>query len=190
MKKNEALAICFRNLKGAKVKDLLLTARALKYLKELPELESNKRVGEQVGVSGEMVRQFITLLDLPSSVQSYLEQGSLGLEQGRRLWQLNRARPSIVEDAAREISSMTAMETRDLVEYLLRTPNASVRDGLDAIEAARRKVSHEYHVEAILDEQAYQSLTAQAKENGIPINDLVSMIVSRWLAGERGVELL
>ena len=34
--KNEALAICFRNLKGAKNKDLLLTARALKYLRGLP----------------------------------------------------------------------------------------------------------------------------------------------------------
>ena len=43
--KNEALAVCFRNLKGAKAKDLLLTARALKYLRGLPEFRSNRRLG-------------------------------------------------------------------------------------------------------------------------------------------------
>ena len=135
--KNEALAICFRNLKGSKSKDLLMTARALKYLRGLPEFSSNKRVGDGVGVSGEIVRQFIALLDLPTPVQSHLEQRTLGLEHGRRLRQLQRTRPSIVEEVAEAMVSMTAMEARDLVEYLIRTPNASVQDGLRALEAAK-----------------------------------------------------
>ena len=189
MDKNEALAICFRNLKGAKTKDLLLTARALKYLKGLSEFRSNKRLGEEVGVSGEIVRQFIALLDLPLSVQSYLEQGTLGLEQGRRLWQLNRTRPSLVEDAARAMGHMTAMETRNFVEYLVRTAPASVQDGLDALKAAKPIVSHEYHIDAILDEWAYRSLAAQAREQGVRVNELVSRVINRWLAGEHDVRL-
>ena len=188
--KTEALAICFQNLKGAKAKDLLLTARALKYLRGLPEFRSNRSVGQEVGVSGEIVRQFVALLDLPTYVQSYLQKGKLGLEQGRRLWQLNRTRPSIVEDAARVMSSMTAMETRDLVEYLTRTPTASIQDGLDALEAAKPKVSHEYHVDAILDEEAYLSLAAKARHNRVRVNDLVSKVINRWLAKGRDLELL
>ena len=78
----EALTICFRNLKGLKVKDLLLTAQALQYLKRQPEFGSNQRVGEAVGVSSEIVRQFIGLLDLPAYVQSYLARGRLGLGAG------------------------------------------------------------------------------------------------------------
>ena len=183
--KNEALAICFRNLKGAKTKDLLLTARALKYLRGLPEFRTNKRLGEEVGVSGEIVRQFIALLDLPTSVQSYLAQGSLGLEQGRRLWQLNQTRPLVVEDAARAMQAMTAMGTRDLVEYLIRTPTASVQDGLRALEAAKPNVSHEYHIDAILDERMYGLLAAQARERRLRVNDLVSMIVDNWLAEQQ-----
>ena len=187
--KREALAICFRNLKGTKAKDFLLTARALKYLKGLPEFHSNKRLGEEVGVSGEIVRQFIALLDLPPSVQSHLEQGTLGLEQGRRLWQLDQTRPSVVEDAARAMGSMTAMEARDFVEYLIRTPAASVQEALAALEAAKPNVSHEYHVDAALDENAYQALAAQAREQRIRVNDLVSMIVNRWLEEDRDVRL-
>lgn len=179
--KREALAICFRNLKGAKAKDLLLTAKALKYLKGLPEFQANKRLGEEVGVSGEIVRQFISLLDLPSSIQTYFEQRILGLEQGRRLWQLHQARPSVVEDAARAMASMTAMEGRDLVEYLIRTPSASVQEALLVLEEAKPTVSHEYRVEAVLDESAYKALVAQARNRGAAVNDLVSAIVYCWL---------
>ena len=178
----EALAICFRNLKGAKTKDLLSTARALKYLRGLPQFPSNRLVGEQVGVSGEIVRQFIALLELPCSVQSSLGQGTLGLEQGRRLWQLNRTRPLVVEDAAQAMGSMTAMDARNLVEYLIRTPTASVQDGLTALEEARPDISHEYHVDAILDESAFRSLERRARERRVSVNDLVSMVIDRWLA--------
>ena len=182
--KNEALATCFRNLKGAKTKELMLTAHALKFLKGLPEFQSNRSVGEAVGVSGEIVRQFIALLDLPASVQSYLGRGKLGLEQGRRLWQLNRTRPLIVEETARVITSMTAMETRDIVEYLIRTPTASVQDALDALEEAKPKISNEYHVDAILNEKAFRALSSQAQKKQIRVNDLVSLVVNRWLDEE------
>ena len=185
--KNEALAICFRNLKGSKFKDLLMTAKALKHLKGLPEFPSNKRVGKEVGVSGEIVRQFIALLDLPTAVQTYFKQRTLGLEHGRRLWQLQRTRPSLVEDAARAMLSMTAMEARDLVEYLVRTPSACVQDGLQVLEAAKPDVSHEYHVVAVLDEEAYKSLEYLARRRRVRVNNLVTTIVNSWL--EEGRDL-
>lgn len=183
--KTEALAVCFRNLKGSKCKDLQLTARALKYLRELPEYPSNKRVGEAVGVSGEIVRQFISLLDLPSSVQTRFERRELGLEHGRRLWQLQQSRPSLVEDAAQAMESMTAMEARDLVEYLVRTPSTSVQEGLQALEAAKSTVSHEYHVIAILAESEYKSLESRARKKKTSVNSLVTTIVNSWLEKKR-----
>ena len=183
--KTEALTICFRNLKGSKSKDLQMTARALKYLRGLPEFPSNKRVGEAVGVSGEIVRQFIALLDLPSSVQTYFQRRALGLEHGRRLWQLQQTRPSLVEDAAREMVSMTAMEARDLVEYLVRTPSAFVQDGLQALEAAKPEISEEYHVVAVLDEKAYKSLESRAHKRSLRVNELVTKLVNSWLEEDR-----
>ena len=179
--KGEALAICFRNLKGSKTKDLLMTAQALQFLRGLPEFGSNKRVGDGVGVSGEVVRQFIALLDLPSCVQTYFEQRRLGLEHGRRLWQLQRARPSLVEEAAQAMVSMTAMEARDLVEYLVRTPAASVQEGLRVLEAAKPDISQEYHVIAVLDEEAYTSLQSRARQKRVHVNELVTKVVNSWL---------
>ena len=178
----DALTICFRNLKGPKSKDLLLTAQALQYLKKQPEFGSNQRVGEAVGVSGEIVRQFIGLLDLPASVQLYLAQGMLGLEQGRRLGQLNKSRPETVELAAQVMTSMTAMEARDLTEYLIRDPKASVEGGMEALERARQVINKEYHIDTVLDEAAYRMLVAHAQQRRVRVTDLASNIVNRWLA--------
>ena len=179
--KARALAICFSNLKGSKSKDLLLTARALEHLKELPEFGTNQRVGEAVGVSGETVRQFVGLLELPCTVQSYFEQGMLGLEQGRRLLQIERARPEIVEYAARAMVSITAMEARDLAEHLTRNPMSSVEASVEALEAARKIITKEFHIDTVLDEQAYLSLRAQARKRNVQITDLACTIVNEWL---------
>ena len=143
-------------------------------------------MGDSVGVSGEVVRQFVALLNLPSCVQTYFEQRALGLEHGRRLWQLQRTRPSLVEEAAQAMVSMTAMEARDLVEYLVRTPIASVQDGLRALEAAKSEISHEFHVVAVLDERAYKSLEARARKQRVPVNVLVTTVVNCWLEEDRG----
>ena len=185
----EALAICFKNLKGSKSKDLMLTAQALKYLRGLSRFRSNKRLGEEVGVSGEIVRQFISLLDLPLSVQLYLQEGRLGLEQGRRLWQLGQQRPSVIEDSARAMESLTAMEARDLVEYLIRVPTSSVQDALKTLKAAKPNISHEYHVDAILDENEYKSLEVHARKQQVRVNELVSIIVRHWLVDGHDFQL-
>ena len=132
-------------------------------------------------MSGEIIRQFIALLDLPPLVQKHLANGRLGLEQGRRLWQLSQTRPSLVEDVSEAIASMTAMETRDLIEYLLRTPAASIQDGLRALDEAKPTVVHEYHIDAIIGEREYRALKAQARKRRVHVNDLVSTIVACWV---------
>ena len=180
--RNTALTVCFSNLKGSKDKDLLLTARALKYLKALPEFRSNKRVGEQVGVSGEIVRQFISLLDLPPAVRARIDQRKLGLEHGRRLWELHRIRPSIVEDAADVMTSMTAMAARDLVDYLKRAPSASVEEAVQALEDAKPEVTQQHLICALANDSEFQALTTHALSRGVTVTDLVTEITQEWLA--------
>ena len=179
--KGEALIICFQNLKGAKSKDLLNTARALQYLKALPEFGSNQGVGEAVGVSGEMVRQFLGLLELPSCVQEYLAKGTLGLEHGRRLGQLGKSRPEVVEQAAAAMTDMTAMEGRDLTEYLLRNPTASVEESIEALEAAKQVVKKEFRISTVLDEEQYQLLSSHARRRRVRTPELATAIVTEWL---------
>ena len=187
--RNTALATCFANLKGSKTKDLLLTAHALKYLKGLPDFGSNQRVGEQIGVSGEIVRQFISLLDLPPSTLEQIKQKKLGLEHGRRLGELQRLRPTIVEDAADAMVTMTAMAARDLVDYLKRDPSISVGEALHALEDAKPVITQEHLICALVSENEYAALTDYAQQRGMNVNHLVTTITREWLAGKDDEQL-
>ena len=181
--KAEALVVCFRNLKGAKAKDLLLTAQALQYLKALPEFGSNSSVAEAVGVSGEMVRQFIGLLNLPPTILEYLDQGKLGLEHGRRLGQLKKFRNDLLEQAAEAMTELTAMEARDLTEHLIRNPDTSVQESLESLEAAKQIVNKQYHVGLLFDEETYRLLESHSRRRQMRTTELATLIVSKWLKG-------
>lgn len=182
MDADEALAVAFANLKGSKDKDLLGTARALATLKALPEYRSNTRVGAAVGVSGEIVREFLTLLRFPPEVQERFATGDLGLEHGRRLWQLGRHRSELVPEAAQKMVGMTAMDARHMVDQLIRYPATTVEEAARQVVAAKPIVEREYHVIALLDEQQYRSLVRAARSQSLPPDELVTQIVRDWLS--------
>jgi len=179
MTEQEALAVCFANLKGSKVKDLVGTARALAYLKSL--YGNNVRVAQKVGVSKEIVRQFLTLLRFTESIQRLFVANELGLDQGDSLWQLKRHRPEALSEAAEIARTLTADDTRHLVDYLLKNPDVSVTEARDAVLESKTVVEREFHVVAPLSEGEYASLLLQARQRGVDPTDLVSEIVKGWL---------
>lgn len=177
----DALAIALLNLKGQKDKDLMGTAKALQFLKALPNYRSNAKVGAAVGVSGEIVREFLALLDLPSEVQALFQDRQLRLEHGRRLWQLKRARPSSVDDMARAMKGLSAMDSRHLVDYVLKHPELPIPEAKRRVLESKTVVKDEYHVIAILDEADYRRLVRRARASKTTPNDLVTTVLSSWL---------
>ena len=181
----EALAVAFANLKGSKRKDLIRTAHALDFLKKLPEFRSNQLVAEEVGVSAEIVREFLMLLELPEDVQELINTKRLGLEHGRRLRQLGRHRPSIVTDAARAAAHMTALDARNMVDYLIKHPTATVPDAQQMIADSKPVITHEYRVEVSLAAEKFKQLAAEARRLRQSVNSLACEIVAGWLDQQR-----
>jgi hypothetical protein len=134
------------------------------------------------------VREFLTLLDLPESVQGLLAERRLNLEQGRRLWQLAKTRPNIVDDAAQAMLGMTAMDARHLVEYLRKHPELSVEQAKQQLIDSKTITVREFHVVAMLAEAQYRSLEREARRRRTSVNRLVTDVVTEWLtegSGER-----
>lgn len=182
MNKEEALAICFANLKGSKDKDLLGTARALQYLKSFPEYKSNQKLGEAVGVSGETVSEFLTILRLPAEIQYLFEQRRLkSLEHGRRLWQLARTKPELLQETVEAISGMTAMDGRYLIDYIVRNPGVPVSEAKRTVMESKSVTKEEFHVIALLSDKEYRLLVNEARKREIPVDVLVTLIVRQWL---------
>lgn len=183
MSRDDDIALCFANLKGSKDKDLLGTAQALHRLKRLPEFESNTKLGATFGVSGEIIREFLALLELPADVQRYFSDGKLGLEQGRRLRQVQIARrePLLVRTVAEAMLGMNAHQSRHLVSYLLMHREATVSEAKKAIEDARTVTRKTFGIVASLSEEQFGQLKREATKRKQTVNDLVKHIVEVWL---------
>jgi hypothetical protein len=183
--KDEALAICFLNLKGYKDKDIFQTAEALRFLKNLPEYGSNEKVGEAVGVTGEVVREFLTLFKLPKQIQNLFKKKKLvHLEQCRRLWQLAKARPDVLEETAEAISDMTAWDSRHTIEHILKNPSLSVSEAKEAVLESRPQKIKEYHVIALLGEDDFELISNEAVKRNKSVSALVTSIVQEWLRSQ------
>ena len=183
--KDEAFAICFLNLKGYKDKDIYRTAKALQYLKNLPEYGSNEKVGEAVGVSGEVVREFLTLFKLPEPIQDlFRERKLIWLEQCRRLWQLAKTRPNVLEETANAIFDITAWDSRQVIEHIIRNPSISVLEAKKAVLESKPEKKNEYHVIALLDEEYFKLLSREAVKRNVSVSSLVTSVVQKWLESQ------
>ena len=160
------------------------TARALQRLKGMPAYNTNAKLGEALGVSAEIVREFLTLLDLPQETHALFDTYQLRLEHGRRLWQLRRKRPELVDEASQAMVGLTVMDSRDLVEYILNHSETTVEEAKQTVLASKTIVEREFHVVAILEEINYQALRRVARDRGVPIDELVTEIVNSWIASQ------
>ena len=183
MDEEEALAICFANLKGQKSKkNIIATAQALQFLKGKPGYGSDKKVGEAVGVSGEIVREFLTVLKLPKEIQLLFESGHLRyLEQSRRLWQLERANPGLLEEAVQNISDLTALDGQHVIVHLIKNPNMPVAQARKEVLDSKTVVEQEFHVIALLSAEEYKLLSNESRKRDIAPSILVTTIVQDWL---------
>jgi len=185
MDEKEAYAIAFANLKGGKDKDVPQTARALRYFRNLPKYKSNKEVGQIFGVSGEIVGEFLSYFKLPEAVQRLFEERKLTqLEQVRRLSQLKRKYPDVLEtivNAAHELSGLKSHDTRYVIEYMLRHPEITAQQAREIISRSKTKIEHEYYVMTLLTGDEYKMLRGEALKRNISENALASEIVKDWL---------
>lgn len=182
MTKEDDFAIAYANLKGPRKKDYIGTAKALQRLKSYPEYNTNEKLAQQLPVTREMVRQFLTLLRLPEEIQRLFGPDGLKLEHGRRLWQVTRKRPDLQRDVTRAMAELKAHDARDLVTYVLDHADMPVMEARKIILNSKTKTTREYHVIALLPESEYKSLVEYARKQRLPVDAAVTSIIRSWLA--------
>ena len=186
MNELEADAICFANLKGQKDKELLKTAEALRFKKRLPGFGSNSSVGRYFGVSGEIVREFLALLVLPEHIRPLIEEGKIGLDIGARLARVKRENPDILDDLAKAVTDLPALDARDVIEYTLKNPEVSASEAKQRVLDAKTIVVDEFHVMVVFSKEEFTRLETEAKCRRVSAGQLVASVTNEWLRGVDG----
>ena len=171
-----ALAIVFANTKRKKRKENLLTiAKAFEYLVKL--YGSKKAVAKMVGLSQEMIREFLAVMKLPQEVQRLFSNRQIdSIDIAKELLALKDPVKQVV--AANAIVDSLSKDVRDIKRL--------VKDADLHVEEAKRKVVNakpkELHVFIIdFDDEIYRAIIEQSKELKIKPPELVREIVTNWL---------
>jgi len=183
----EADAICFSNLKGSNNKDLLMTAEALRFKKGLPGYRTNVKVGQFYGVSRETVREFLALLELPKHILPLIEERAIGLDIGSRLARVYREYPSVLDALSEAVTNLTAMDARDVIEFVLKNPGVSVEESKQRILDAKTLVVEDFYVMVGFTKVDFGRIEEEAKKRHLSTGELVASVMGDWLAGADNV---
>jgi len=171
-----ALAIVFANTKRKKRNaDLLTIAKSCDYLAKL--YGSQKAVAEKVGLSTEMIREFLTVLKLPAEIQDLISERKIdSIDIVREISVLQEPSKQIV--AAEAFINSLSEDVRD-IKRLIKDANVSVKDAKKTVLDAKPKGLHIFIMD--FDDEMYRAVIEYAKTSRVKPAELVREIVMEWL---------
>jgi len=171
-----ALAIVFANTKRKKRPDDLITvANTFDYLVRL--YGSQKVVAEKVGLSTEMIREFLTTLKLPEEIQKLVSDRRIdGIDIIREI--------SVLKDPSKQIAAAEAFinslskDVRD-VKRLVKGANVPIEEAKKVVLEAKPKGLHIFMMD--FDDEMYRAIIKHTRTLKIKPAELVKGIVADWL---------
>jgi hypothetical protein len=175
-----ALAVAFENTKRKKrPKDLITVARAMKFLEEL--YGSQKAVAEKLDLSAEMIRQFLTVLQLPKPVKDlFLSRKIDSVDIAKELAALGDRKKQI--SAGKAIANSLSKDVRD-IKRLVKDGHYNIKDAQKTIIDSMPKGLNVFLLD--FDDDTMRQLITEARKRKIKPADLVKDIVIKWLEKTR-----
>jgi hypothetical protein len=176
LNENTAFAIIFANTKRKNRNvDLLTIAKCFEHLVKL--YGSQKAVANKVGLSIEMIREFLIVLKLPIKIQKLVSE--------RRIDSIDVVREiSIIKYPSKQIKAAHAFinslskDVRD-IKRLVKKSKLPIEDAKKIILDAKPKGLHIFIMD--FNDETYQAIIKEAKALKIKPAELVKGIVTNWL---------
>jgi len=170
-----ALSILFGNTKRKKRDaDLLTIAQSCDYLVKL--YGSQKAVADKIGLSSEMVREFLTTLRLPTEVQEIIAERKIDrVDVVREISVLKSVSKQIA--VAKALADAPSKDIRD-IKRLLRS-GVSIEDASKLVLDSRPKGLNVFVMD--FDDVTYQALFKKARTLKTTPAELARRIILEWL---------
>ncbi len=171
-----ALAIVFANTKRKKRKENLLTiAKTFEYLVNL--YGSQKAVSVKVGLSTEMIRQFLAVLKLPQEVQRMFSNRQIdSVDAAKELLALGYPTKQVV--AAKVLANSLSEDVRD-IKRVIKDTDLPVEEAKKIVLNAKPKGLHIFVMD--FEDEMYRAIIKYARTLKIKPAELVKSIVADWL---------
>jgi len=176
LNENTALAIIFANTKRKNRNlNLLTIAKCFEYLVKL--YGSQKAVANKVGLSTEMVREFLIILKLPIKIQKIVSE--------RKIDSIDVVREiSIIKYPSKQIAAAHAFInslSKDIRDFkrLIKNAELPIEDAMKTVLDTKPKGLHIFIMD--FDDETYKTIIREAKTLKIKPAELIKGIVTNWL---------
>jgi hypothetical protein len=176
-----ALAIVFANTKRKKrTEDLVTVAEAFDRLVRL--YRSQRAVANKVGLSTEMVREFLKILSLPAEVKRLVRTRKIDrLDVAYKISVLPNPEEQI--KAARQSTGLLTDDLRD-VKRLMSSAGMSAEESKKKVLESRLRGLHVFVMD--FDDEEYKQLVSHARCMRMNAAEMVKHVVIEWLGRTRG----
>jgi len=182
---NTALAVLFANTRRKRrTTDLISVAEACHYLKGL--YRSQRAVAEKVGLSSEMIREFLALRSLPGEIKSMVRAREIDrLDVAYRIAMIRD--PARQLDMAKKVATEPTKDVRDIAR-LLGATDLSVEESRERVRESKFKGLHIFVID--FDDEEYRTISARAQSLRVKPAEVVQRAILDWLkspnAGDSG----
>lgn len=175
-----ALAIVFANTRRKKrTADLITVAKSFEYLVKL--YGSRKAVARKVGLSTEMIREFLTVLDLPGEVKKLVSSREIDkLDVALEIYMLKD--PEKQSAAAKTIAALPSKDVRD-IRRLAEQANLPIEESRRMVLESKPKGLHIFVMD--FDDETYDALVEEARDSNTEPAELVRKVIVDWLRRKR-----
>lgn len=185
-KENVLLANLFLNLKGNKKKrdDWITIAEKCKNI--VDNNKNRKEAAKKLGVSPELIRSIISMLELPKDVKKLIREGKILFDAAQRLNTIkfvdkDKEKAKRIE-VANEIAGLKSHEQREIIRYAKKFPNSGLKNYKKRVTATRE--IKRVHVLVIpLDEPMFKNLKKISKKRDLSLEKTVLELISEKIMG-------
>ncbi len=172
-----ALSLLFGNTKRKKRStDLVTLAEACAYLVRLRG--SQRAVAESLGLSTEMIREFLMALKLPDEVREMIRQRKIDrLDVVRELASLKSQAAQV--EAARVAALCSSKDLRD-IKRLIKLGGTSVEEARALVLGSKPKGFHIFLLD--LDDELYSALLESSEKMGMKPAEVARQVLAEWIA--------
>ncbi len=185
---NQKLANLFLNLKGSKKKrdDWISIAEICKGV--LNNSKDRQDAAKKLGVSPELVRSIVSLLDLPDDVQKMIKEGEILLDAAQRINTIKNKNKEKEKkkriEVAKTIAGLKSHEQREIIRFAKKFPDSSLKNYKKRVTTPRE--IKEIHVAVVsLEKEQYKKLEKVSKKRKLSLEKLLIEIVRQWLSERR-----
>ena len=176
LNETKALGIMFSSTKRKnRINDLITIAQSCEYLINL--YGSRKKVADILGISTEMIRQFVLPLKLPKLVQDLISDRKI--DSIDVIMHLNSLKnPNQQIKAAQMITDVSSKDVRDIIK-LVKKYNIDIDESINTIIQLKTRSMHIVMLD--IEDDSYNILKEISNEINIPPAIITKVIVESWL---------